>query len=371
MKKILVAFGTRPEVIKLAPVIKALQQNSFEVKVVHTGQHKELADDMLKLFNITPDYNLHSMRVEQDLFNLSTFLLTSLQKVFTADKPDAVIVQGDTTSGYISSLAAFYLHIPVFHVEAGLRSFDLKNPFPEEMNRKQISTIANLHFAPTEIAQQNLLNEGISESSIYLTGNTVIDALFQIKSSDQFKNNKPSVLNKIPPDKKLILLTAHRRENHGAPLLQIMKGVIQILESNKDAFVLFPAHPSPNVQQVVHNKEFAHPRLLVVEPLGYLEFHHILEHCTVILTDSGGIQEEAAALNKKMLVLRSTTERQELVESGFTKLVGFNSELIAIETERLLTTSNISNYKNPYGEGNSSTKIIDAIRDYTKNIMVV
>lgn len=364
MNKIMVAFGTRPEIIKLAPVIKALRQKSMDVTVVHTGQHKELATDMLAIFGISPDYDLQSMRNNQDLFDLSAFLLTSLKKVLLKEKPDAVIVQGDTTSAFVSAISAFYMQIPVFHVEAGLRSFDLKNPFPEEMNRKQISTFAALHFAPTNIAFQNLVNEGIDSQAIKLTGNTVIDALFDIKKTDAFLNANVSVLDDVPTDKKLILLTAHRRENHGKPLSKIMKAVINILETDEDTFVLFPAHPSPNVQETICQDEFKHPRLLITKPLQYLEFHHVLEKCELILTDSGGIQEEAAALNKKLLVLRNTTERQELVDNGFTKLLGANTELITKETLALINAPSNNKFKNPYGDGNSSLKIAELASEF-------
>lgn len=362
MKKIIVAFGTRPEIIKLAPVIHELESSSqFEVVKLHTGQHDELGESMLNLFNIRPDHNFRSMASTSDLFELTEFLLPKLKQFYSDEKPDAVIVQGDTTSSYLCALAAFYLHIPVYHVEAGLRSFDNMNPFPEEVNRKQISTIASLHFAPTDIAKKNLLNEGIDTKTIFQTGNTVIDALFQIKQSEEFTSSSPEVLNRIKPEQKLILVTAHRRENHGEPLMSIMKALIEILDSDESRVIVFPAHPNPKVREILNEDRFSHDRLLVIEPLDYLSFHHVLDRCNLILTDSGGVQEEAAALGKSMLVLRKTTERQELVESGFTKLVGNNTKAIVSEAEAILNdTANIKAF-NPYGNGNAAKKIVEII----------
>ena len=353
MKKILVAFGTRPEIIKLAPVIQSLSESGFEVVTLHTGQHDELATEMLQLFEIVPSYNLQAMRPNQDLFELTTFLLPKLKETYLTEQPDAVIVQGDTTSSYLSALAAFYLKIPVYHVEAGLRSHDLMNPFPEEMNRKQISTIADKHFAPTEFARENLINEGYASESIWVTGNTVVDALHSILNSEPYKAKKPLVFN----TEKVILVTSHRRENRGKPLADIMDALIEILAMQEQLSIVFPAHPSPAVQEIVNSEKYQHPRLHILKPLGYIDFLSLIHSVDLILTDSGGIQEEAAALGKSLIVLRETTERQELVNAGFTKLVGSDSKLIVSETLKLLKASSETKPSNVYGDGTAAKKI--------------
>lgn len=363
MKKIVVAFGTRPEIIKLAPLIHELESvDIFNVIKVHTGQHDELAVDMLNVFGISPDHNLKSMESVSDLFQLTEFLLPKLKQLFSSEKPDAVIVQGDTTSSYLSALAAFYLKIPVYHVEAGLRSFDNYNPFPEEVNRKQISTIASLHFAPTDIAVQNLLREGIPESLVFNTGNTVIDALQHIRETKRFHSSKPDILKEVELSQKLILVTTHRRENLGTPLTSILKGLIQILESDHSRLIMLPGHPNPKIQNILRSDEFKNERLRIIDPMDYVSFQHLLERADLVLTDSGGIQEEAAALGKKLLVLRKTTERQELIECGYTKLVGSDSALISTEADRKLNDLNSDKVYNPYGNGDSSKKITQIIQ---------
>jgi len=360
-KKILVAFGTRPEIIKLAPVIQELKRSRLEVISVHTGQHDELAEDMLKLFQIAPDYDLKSMHLTADLFELTEFLLPKLKELFISEKPSAIVVQGDTTSSYLSALAAFYLQIPVYHVEAGLRSFDNYNPFPEEINRKQISTLASIHLAPTQISRDNLIAENINPETIYITGNTVIDALYQIKKSTEYSSYKPSLIDEITDDQKLIVVTSHRRENLGAPLRSILNALIKILDRNPNIVIVYPAHPNPSVQELVNSNEFKHDRLKIISPLSYLAFHHLIERADLILTDSGGLQEEAVALGKKMLVLRDTTERQELIVSGFTKLVGANEKKIITETEKALSSPVKNDIPNPYGNGDASKKITEII----------
>ncbi len=353
MKKILVAFGTRPEIIKLAPVIHSLSESGFDVVTLHTGQHDELATEMLQLFKIVPSYNLQAMRPNQDLFELTTFLLPKLKETYLTEQPDAVIVQGDTTSSYLSALAAFYLKIPIYHVEAGLRSHDLMNPFPEEMNRKQISTIANTHFAPTQLAKKNLIREGYAPESIWVTGNTVVDALHEILDSEAYKAHKPLVFNAD----KVILVTSHRRENRGKPLANIMNALVEILSLKENLTIVFPAHPSPAVQEIVNSEKFRHPRLRILKPLGYIDFLSLMHSVDLILTDSGGIQEEAAALGKSLIVLRETTERQELVNTGFTKLVGSDTKLIVSETLKLLEVSSKTKPINVYGDGSAANKI--------------
>ncbi len=363
MKNILVCFGTRPEIIKMAPLIIELKRNGLRTSVLHTGQHDDLANQMLNIFDINPDFNLDVMSETNDLFSLTSVLLPKLKETLNQVKPDAVFVQGDTSSAYLSALAAFYLRIPVYHLEAGLRSFDMMNPFPEEMNRKQISALAVHHFAPTKIAFDNLINEGFEGSSITLSGNTVIDSLESIRRSDQFLKVKPPILNQVSNDKKLILVTAHRRENHGTPLSNILSALKKIEEKVPDVMIVFPAHPSPVVQKEVVRNENIRDRIKIIAPLNYLEFQHVLSRADIILTDSGGIQEEAAALGKKMLVLRDTTERQELILSGFTKLVGSDTDKIVSETLELLEdSSSNAGIKNPYGDGNAAEKIVSTMK---------
>lgn len=358
MKKIIIGFGTRPEVIKLAPVVKALDQAGFNAITVHTGQHDELASDMLQLFGIKPSYDLKAMRPNQDLFDLTSFLLPELKRVYSLERPDAVIVQGDTTSSYLSALAAFYLQIPVFHIEAGLRSHNLYNPFPEEMNRKQISVISTGHFVPTELAKDNLLAEGYSEDSIWITGNTIVDALHRIMDSEAYKKEPTPTFD----TDKMILVTSHRRENRGKPLEYIMTALLQILEQNQNVTIVFPAHPSPAVQEIVKSSRFQHPRLSILPPTGYMPFLKLLNSADLVLTDSGGIQEECAALGKNVLVLRETTERQELVHSGFTKLLGSNVNLIVNEANAALNANNMLVAQSIYGDGNAAIKIVELLK---------
>ncbi len=363
MKKILVAFGTRPEVIKLAPVIEQLSEENVELRVLHTGQHDELADEMLSFFNIKPDYDLKIMKKDQDLFSLTSSLLESVKKVFIHEQPDAVIVQGDTASAYVCALAAFYLTIPVYHVEAGLRSHDLKNPFPEEMFRRQISVMASTHFAPTELAKNHLLSEGYDPGNIFLTGNTIIDALYAIINSGNYKKNKQLVPEK---NERFVLVTAHRRENHGEPLEQIMEALLLLLNDFEGFSVIFPAHPSPAVQSVVKDPKFFHERLKILPSLPYFDFLYLLEDADLVLTDSGGIQEEAAALGKNLVVLRSSTERQELVDTGFTKLVGTNTNSIVEESKRLLKQDKNKDTVAVYGDGTAAQKIVGILKNQLK-----
>ncbi len=358
MKKVIVGFGTRPEIIKLAPVIKALKDGGFKTIVVHTGQHDELAAEMLDLFSIEPDYNLKAMRQNQDLFDLSAFLLPELKKVYVRENPDAVIVQGDTTSTYLSALAGFYLKIPVYHVEAGLRSFDIYNPFPEEINRKQISAFASGHFVPTELSKNNLLAEGYSDKNIWITGNTVVDALYGIMQSDVYKSEEEIDFD----TPKNILVTSHRRENRGKPLEGIMSALYNILEGDSDISIYFPAHPSPEVQKVVQKQKFMHKRLHILSPIGYIPFLKLMNKVDLVLTDSGGIQEECAALGKKVFVLRDTTERQELIQSGFTKLLGSDTDLITKEALNWLNSSSRVEKLNVYGDGTASRQIVNILK---------
>ncbi|WP_018126587.1 non-hydrolyzing UDP-N-acetylglucosamine 2-epimerase [Balneola vulgaris] len=354
-----ILFGTRPEIIKLAPVYKELQNRAIPTTVIHTGQHEELASSMLDLFQIKVDYNLKSMHHAPGLAALTEYLLHHLSKLLRTIKLDALIVQGDTTSAYVGALAAFYLKIPVYHVEAGLRSFDMHNPFPEELNRKQISAIATHHFAPTTQAIHNLVNEGISEDAITLTGNTVVDALKTIRALSNYQNSTPSLLSSISQEDKLVLLTLHRRENIGKPFIQVLKAIHQLLVVEPNIIVLFPAHPNPKLQESIEAFSVNNERFKILSPLGYVEFQHLLDRCDLILTDSGGLQEEAAALGKKLLVLRTKTERQELLDSDFTELLGTDPKKIVEATHRVLSNASKKMPLSVYGDGNTAKKIVD------------
>lgn len=362
MKKILITFGTRPEVIKLAPVIKELKPH-FEVEVLHTGQHMDLVDPLLNLFNIKPDHELKIMKAGQDLFELTQNLLPGIKSVLEKSSPDLVMVQGDTTTSFLTALAAFYKQIPVAHVEAGLRSHKPYYPFPEEMNRKQISQLADLHFAPTSLNKQNLLNEGVPGDKISVTGNTVIDALNYIKSSEAFEKTMPDVLTRIGLKDKLIVLTAHRRENHGEPLKSIFEAVREILTDYPDSLIMYPAHPNPAVQLAIQEAGIDHERFVQTESMDYLPFLKILERADLILTDSGGIQEEASALGKPILVLRNETERQELIDQGLGKLVGSDRSLIVKESIDILENPPSPDVSNIFGDGSASQLIRKALQD--------
>lgn len=362
MKNILVAFGTRPEVIKLSPVILELQ-DEFEVTVLHTGQHRELVEPMLALFGVEPDIKLDIMQPGQDLFDLTRKMLPKIKDTLQKTVPDYVMVQGDTTTSYLTALAAFYLKIPVLHVEAGLRSHDPYYPFPEEMNRKQITHLSQFHFAPTETNKSNLLDEGVPEESILVTGNTVIDALQHIQHSKNYSNSAPSILSRVRPDQKLAVLTAHRRENHGEPLQQIFRACNELLNRHKDLVCIFPSHPNPKVQEALMESDMSHTRFLQTDSLDYLSFLHVLNRADLILTDSGGIQEEGAALGKPILVLRGETERQELIEAGLGELVGTETSKIVERAEALLKKDQHNKSSNIFGDGEASKKIRSFLKD--------
>ncbi|MCP9292788.1 non-hydrolyzing UDP-N-acetylglucosamine 2-epimerase [Gracilimonas sediminicola] len=362
MKKILIAFGTRPEVIKLAPVILELRE-SLNVTVLHTGQHKELVDPMLSLFDIQPDINLDIMKPNQDLFELTQSLLPKLKKVIEEIEPDFVMIQGDTTTSYLTALSSYYQKIPVLHVEAGLRSHNPYYPFPEEMNRRQITHLTHIHFAPTELNKKNLLKEGITEEAISVTGNTVIDALNSITKSKAFDHSAPDILYDVDDNQKLLVLTAHRRENHGKPLVNVFTAVKQLLASNDDLIVIFPAHPNPNVLAAIEQVEIKDERFKRTSPFDYLTFLHVLRRADLILTDSGGIQEEASALGKPVLVLRNETERQELIESGLGKLVGTDQKTIISEANAWLQSDNYPNASSVFGKGNAAAIIKEVIEN--------
>ncbi|MCG2712514.1 MAG: UDP-N-acetylglucosamine 2-epimerase (non-hydrolyzing) [Candidatus Omnitrophica bacterium] len=369
--KVFTILGTRPEVIKLAPVIHELSKHKKKItsRVVLTGQHRKMVDQFLKLFRIKPDYDLDIMARNQTLFDVSSRCLIRFSKVLVKEKPDLILVEGDTTSAFIASLAAFYLKIPTGHIEAGLRTFDKYRPFPEEINRQLISVVADLHFAPTKRAENNLLREHINPKKIYLTGNTVIDSLYSIAGKKYAL--KDDVLKKIDFDKKkVILVTAHRRESFGGPFKEICKAIRAISEL-KDVEIIYPVHLNPNVQKPVNNILRGRKNIHLLKPLDYETFVLLLRKCYFVLSDSGGVQEEAPAFNKPILVMREVTERQEGVEAGVARLIGMDSSRIVKEVRKLLNSrdayAKMSKSVNPYGDGKASKRIVKAIIDNFQN----
>ncbi|MBC9784524.1 UDP-N-acetylglucosamine 2-epimerase (non-hydrolyzing) [Heliobacterium chlorum] len=364
--KVLSIFGTRPEAIKMAPVVKALERYPEQIisKVAVTAQHREMLDQVLKLFQITPDHDLNIMAPEQTLYDVTSKALLGLKPVLEAERPDVVLVHGDTTTTFVASLAAYYQQIAVGHVEAGLRTHNKYSPFPEEMNRKLTGAIATLHFAPTSTSQQNLRQEGVSEDNIYITGNTVIDALLATVRPD-YEFIDPA-LNKIDfKNREILLVTTHRRENLGEPMRQVYRALYTVLESRPQAEIIFPVHKNPAVRRVVSEVLGEHPRVHLVEPMDYEPFVNLMARATLVLTDSGGMQEEAPSLGKPVLVLRDTTERPEAVVAGTVKLVGTDAETIIRETLTLLEDRSaydaMANAVNPYGDGKASERTVQAI----------
>lgn len=368
MIKVMSIFGTRPEAIKMAPLVKELESRK-EIKsiVCVTAQHREMLDQVLATFNITPDYDLNIMKQGQTLGDVTTRALNGLEEVIKEVKPDIVLVHGDTTTTFAGALAAFYNQVAIGHVEAGLRTYDKYSPFPEEMNRQMVDRMTDMYFAPTEISKANLLKENIEESKIYITGNTAIDAM--ATTVDENYNHKE--LNWIKENEKMILLTAHRRENLGEPMRNIFKGIKRIIDEFNDVKVIYPIHMNPKVREVA-NEIFADcDRVKLIEPLEVFDFHNFQNKSYLILTDSGGIQEEAPSLGKPVLVLRDTTERPEGINAGTLKLVGTDEEVIYQETKKLLTNKEeydkMSKASNPYGDGHASKYIVDAIINKFQN----
>ncbi|RZJ52893.1 MAG: UDP-N-acetylglucosamine 2-epimerase (non-hydrolyzing) [Flavobacterium sp.] len=369
MKKNLIVFGTRPEAIKMAPLIKEFEKYSheFNTKVCVTGQHREMLDQVLDFFDITPDYDLNLMKVNQNLYTLTADILLGLKDVLDDFKPDYVYVHGDTTTTMASSLAAFYSGAKICHVEAGLRTHDIKTPFPEEMNRQVTGRVTDYHFAPTEASKQNLLSENVDANNIIITGNTVIDAL--LISADRvknFQNEEISNLEKIiDPSAKLILVTGHRRENHGDGFLQICEALKTIATTNNDVQIIYPVHLNPNVKEPVYKILSGIDNIHLIDPLAYPAFVWLMNKSYLIITDSGGVQEEAPSLGKPVLVLRNTTERPEAVEAGTVILVGTNKDLIVNKTVELLREEkryeNMSVLHNPYGDGDACSRIVNFI----------
>jgi UDP-N-acetylglucosamine 2-epimerase (non-hydrolysing) len=363
--KVLTVFGTRPEAIKMAPVIKRLRQYPGRITslVCVTAQHRRMLDQVLSIFEIKPDDDLNIMQEDQTLAEVTASALTKLDEVLQKVRPDWVLTQGDTTTAMVASLAAFYRRIKIGHIEAGLRTWDKFQPYPEEINRKIADSVCDLHFAPTETARANLLREGVNEASITITGNTVIDALLDVADLDYDWENGP--LATIPRDRKLILVTAHRRENFGDPLERICAALRSIAEHFSDAHIVYPVHLNPNVRHVVHGRLSGIPNISLLEPIEYLPFVQLLKASFLVLTDSGGLQEEAPGLAKPVLVLRDVTERPEGVLAGTVKIVGTNERQIFHATARLLEDRAeyelMSRAINPYGDGRASERIVDCL----------
>ncbi len=361
MIKVMTIFGTRPEAIKMAPLVKELE-NRKEIKsiVCVTAQHREMLDQVLNIFKIKPDYDLNIMKQGQSLSEITSRVLLGLEEVIKKEEPNIILVHGDTTTTFAGALAAFYNKVDIGHVEAGLRTYDKYSPFPEEANRIMVDRITDMYFAPTEVSKNNLLKENIDESKIYVTGNTAIDAM-KYTISDNYEN---SIFDWVG-DSKLILLTAHRRENLGEPMYNIFKAVKRLVNDNKNIKVIYPIHLNPLVRKIANEVFKDNDRIKLIEPLEVVDFHNFINKSYLILTDSGGIQEEAPSLGKPVLVLRDTTERPEGITAGTLKLVGTNEDDIYNEATILLTNKSeydkMSKASNPYGDGNTSKYIVDAI----------
>ena len=370
MKKILIVFGTRPEAIKMCPVVLELKRrDGIEVKVAVTGQHRQMLDQVLAAFGVVPDYDLKVMRDRQTLFDITTSVLNGMKEVLEEVDPSLILVHGDTTTTFAAALAAYYMQIPVGHVEAGLRTYDIHSPYPEEFNREAVSVLSEYNFAPTELSRQNLLREGKKPESIFVTGNTVIDALKTTVRSDY---SHPEL--EWAADSRLILITAHRRENLGEPMYRMFRAIKRVLDEYDDVKAIYPIHMNPAVRQAAADVFGAecfdtmgsdNTRLHIIEPLDVLDFHNFMSRSYLILTDSGGIQEEAPSLGVPVLVMRDTTERPEGIEAGTLKLVGTDEETIYREFSRLLSDKeeydHMSQASNPYGDGHASERIADVI----------
>lgn len=368
--KNLIIFGTRPEAIKMAPLVRTFQEDttSFETKVCVTAQHREMLDQVLDFFGIRPDFDLNLMKPNQNLYTLTADIITGLKPVLEEFKPEYVYVHGDTTTTMASSVAAFYSGAQVCHIEAGLRTHNKRSPFPEEINRQVASRICDYHFAPTEVSRQNLLNENINDSNIQVTGNTVIDALFD--SSERVKNLSNSEINllksTLADGKKLVLVTGHRRENHGQGFVNICQALKEIAESNPDVQIIYPVHLNPNVKGPVYDILSDVDNIQLINPLGYPAFVWLMNQAYLIITDSGGVQEEAPSLGKPVLVMRDTTERPEAVDAGTVILVGTDKNKIISEAQDLLNNAGrykkMSELHNPYGDGRACKRIVEFIK---------
>lgn len=382
MKKIMLVFGTRPEAIKMAPLVKEFEKypNDFQTIVCVTGQHREMLDQVLNLFEIKPHYDLNIMKQGQDLYDVTARVLVGLRDVLKEAQPDVVLVHGDTTTSTAAALAAFYQQIPVGHVEAGLRTHDIYSPWPEEMNRMITGRIATYHFSPTQLSRQNLLNENVSDKSIIVTGNSVIDALYwvvdKIKNDEALNHELKEILrnvgydvNRLNNGRKLVLITGHRRENFGDGFINMCTAIKDLTKNYPDVDFVYPMHLNPNVRKPIHEvfgEDLSNlGNMFFIEPLEYLSFVYLMEKSTIVLTDSGGIQEEAPGLGKPVLVMRDTTERPEALEAGTVKLVGTNYDKIVTEVSTLLEDESyykkMSQAVNPYGDGLACSRIVDAL----------
>lgn len=382
MKKIMLVFGTRPEAIKMAPLVKEFEKypNDFQTIVCVTGQHREMLDQVLNLFEIKPHYDLNIMKQGQDLYDVTARVLVGLRDVLKEAQPDVVLVHGDTTTSTAAALAAFYQQIPVGHVEAGLRTHNIYSPWPEEMNRLITGRIATYHFSPTQLSRQNLLNENVSDESILVTGNSVIDALYwvvdKIKNDEALNHELKEILrnvgydvNRLNNGRKLVLITGHRRENFGDGFINMCTAIKNLTKKYPDVDFVYPMHLNPNVRKPIHEvfgEDLSNlGNMFFIEPLEYLSFVYLMEKSTIVLTDSGGIQEEAPGLGKPVLVMRDTTERPEALEAGTVKLVGTNYDKIVTEVSTLLEDESyykkMSQAVNPYGDGLACSRIVDAL----------
>ena len=395
-RKILIVFGTRPEAIKMAPLIKEFQKfpGEFDLKVCITAQHREMLDQVLSIFEITPDYDLNIMKPDQGLHDITSTILLKIKNVLDDFHPDMVFVQGDTTTTFSTALASFYQKIPVGHIEAGLRTGNIHSPWPEEMNRKLTSSIAKFHFAPTETSKQNLLKEGINEENIHVTGNTVIDALYlalnkirenkvlRTQLEDKIARSGYQNISRITdhgsreshPERSLrvILVTGHRRENFGQGFVNICHALKEIAIKHSEIDIVYPVHLNPNVQKPVYNILSKIKNIYLIEPLEYLPFVYLMDKCYLVLTDSGGIQEEAPGLGKPVLVMRNTTERPEAVDAGTVILVGVDKEKIVNEVSKLLDNKShyekMSKAHNPYGDGEAAKRIVAFLKSRKKSL---
>lgn len=361
MKKVMLVFGTRPEAIKMCPLVLELKKRkNIQTVVCVTGQHRQMLDQVLDAFGVEPDYDLSIMKDRQTLFDVTTNILERIKAVLEDEKPDVVLVHGDTSTTFVTALACFYLQIPVGHVEAGLRTYDIYSPYPEEFNRQAVSIIAKYNFAPTEFSRQNLLKEGKKDETIYVTGNTAIDAL---KTTVRPDYSHPEL--EWAADSRLIMLTAHRRENLGEPMHHMFRAIRRIVDEHPDIKVIYPIHMNPVVRKAADEELGNDDRIHIIDPLEVLDFHNFLARSYLILTDSGGIQEEAPSLGKPVLVMRDTTERPEGIAAGTLKLVGTNEETIYAEFKRLLDDpiayEAMSKASNPYGDGHACERIADAL----------
>ena len=364
MKKIMLVFGTRPEAIKMCPLVNELK-NRIGIKTVVcvTGQHRQMLDQVLDIFNVVPDYDLSIMKDKQTLFDITTNVLNGIKGVLEKEKPDVVLVHGDTSTTFVTALACYYMQIPVGHVEAGLRTYNIYSPYPEEFNREAVGIISQFNFAPTDTAKQNLLREGKKPETIYVTGNTVIDALKTTVRDDYYH---PEI--EWAKSSRLILLTAHRRENLGEPMHRMFRAIKRIVDETPDIKVIYPIHLNPIVRKAADEELGNDDRIHLIEPLDVLDFHNFMARCHIILTDSGGIQEEAPSLGKPVLVMRDTTERPEGIQAGTLKLVGTDKEVIYTEFKKLLNDEEeykrMSNATNPYGDGFACRRIAEILIEH-------